>query len=109
METVIKFIKEKWFIMLPWFFAIAFLVHIIVIHNKTRPILPPIDNRVDSLEHIVDSLNISYIKLQQDYDSAQSNVKIDIQKIYIKNAKDISNIRNYTLNQRDSVWSTLNP
>jgi hypothetical protein len=110
MDTIIKFIKDKWFIMLPWFFAIAFLTYIIIKHNKpTRPITPPIDNRIDSLSHVVDSLNTSYIKLKQDYDSAQANIKTEIQYIQIKNAKDISNIRNFTLDQRDSMWSTLNP
>jgi len=110
MNTVIKFIKEKWFIILPWFFTIAFLTHIVIKHNKsTRSITPLVDNRIDSLSHIVDSLNISYAKLKQDYDSAQANVKTEIQYIQIKNAKDISNIRNFTLDQRDSMWSTLNP
>ena len=110
MNTIVKFIKEKWFIILPWFFTIAFLTHIIIKHNKPiRPTTPPVDNRIDSLSHIVDSLNISYTKLKQDYDSAQLNVKTEIQYIQIKNAKDISNIRNFTLDQRDSMWSTLNP
>jgi hypothetical protein len=110
MGTSIKFIKKNWYIMLPWFFTIAFLVHIIITYNKPiRPIVPPVDNRIDSLSHIVDSLNISYTKLKQDYDSAQTNVKTEIQYIQIKNAKDISNIHNFTLDQRDSMWSTLNP
>ena len=110
MKILIEFIKKNWHIMLPWFFAIAFLVHIIITHNKPiRPVVPPIDNRIDSLSRIVDSLNISYVKLKQDYDSAQSNVKTEIQYIQIKNAKDISNIHNFTLDQRDSMWSTLKP
>jgi len=110
MKTSINFIKKNWHIILPWFFAIAFFVHIVIKHNKpVRPIVPPIDNRIDSLSHIVDSLNTSYIKLKQDYDSAQSNVKTEIKYIQIQNAKDISNIRNFTLDQRDSMWSTLNP
>ena len=110
MKTSIEFIKKNWHIILPWFFAIAFFVHIIIKHNKPiRSIVPPVDNRIDSLSHIVDSLNASYIKLKQDYDSAQANVKTEIQYIQIKNAKDISNIHNFTLDQRDSMWSTLNP
>ena len=110
MKTSIKFIKKNWYIILPWFFAIAFFVHIIIKHTKpVRSIVPPIDNRIDSLSHVVDSLNVSYIKLKQEYDSAQANVKTEIQYIQIKNAKDISNIHNFTLDQRDSVWSTLNP
>ena len=110
MKTSIKFIKKNWYIILPWFFAIAFFVHIIIKHTKpVRSIVPPIDNRIDSLSHVVDSLNASYIKLKQDYDSAQANVKTEIQNIQIKNAKDISNIHNFTLDQRDSMWSTLKP
>ena len=109
MKTSIKFIKKNWYIILPWFFAIAFFVHIIVRHESIRFIAPPIDNRIDSLSHIVDSLNTSYNKLKQDYDSAQANVKTEIQYIQIKNAKDISNIHNFTLDQRDSMWSTLKP
>ena len=110
MKTLIEFIKKNWYIILPWFFAIAFFVHIIIKHNTlTRPIIPPVDNRIDSLSHIVDSLNLSYIKLKQDYDSAQTNVKIEIQYIQIKNAKDISNIHNFTTDQCDSMWSTLKP
>jgi hypothetical protein len=110
MKTLIEFIKKNWYIILPWFFAIAFFVHIIIKHTKpVRPVILPVDNRIDSLSHIVDSLNISYTKLKQDYDSAQTNVKTEIQYIQIKNAKDISNIHNFTLDQRDSMWSTLKP
>ncbi len=110
MKTSIDFIKKNWYIILPWFFAIAFFVHIVIKHTKpVRPVVPPVDNRIDSLSQVVDSLNASYTKLKQDYDSAQANVKTEIQYIQIKNAKDISNIRNFTLDQRDSMWSTLNP
>jgi hypothetical protein len=103
-----KFIKHP---ALPWLLVIL-LVSLLIIKSITptsRPITPPVDNRIDSLSHIVDSLNNSYVKLKQDYDSAQANVKTEIQYIQIKNAKDISNIHNFTLDQRDSMWSTLNP
>lgn len=96
---------------LPWI-LIIFLVSLLIIKSlkpDPRPITPPKDNRIDSLSHVVDSLNTSYIKLKQDYDSAQSNIKTEIQYIQIKNAKDISNIHNFTLDQRDSMWSTFNP
>jgi hypothetical protein len=96
---------------LPWILVI-FLVSLLIIKSfkpDLRLIEPPVDNRIDSLSHVVDSLNISYVKLKQDYDSAQLNVKTEIQYIQIKNAKDISNIHNFTLDQRDSMWSTLNP
>jgi hypothetical protein len=110
MKTSINFIKKNWHIILPWFFAIAFFVHIIIKHtNSVRPVAPPVDNRIDSLSHVVDSLNASYVKLKQDYDNAQANVKTEIQYIQIKNAKDISNIHNFTTDQCDSMWSTLKP
>ena len=109
MKILIEFIKKNWYIILPWFFAIAFFVHIIIRHESIRFVTPPIDNRIDSLSHIVDSLNTSYNKLKQDYDSAQANVRTEIQYIQIKNAKDISNIHNFTTDQCDSMWSTLNP
>lgn len=109
METVIKFIKKNWYVILPWFLAIAFFIHILIKHEQVRIITPPIDTRIDSLSHVVDSLNASYTKLKQNYDSAQSNIRIEIQYIQIKNAKDISNIHNYTIDQRDSVWSTFTP
>ena len=110
MKTSIEFIKSNWYIILPWFFAIAFFAHIIIKHTKSvKPVVPPVDNRIDSLSHIVDSLNTSYAKLKQDYDNAQANVKTEIQYIQTQNAQDITNIRNFTLHQRDSMWSTLNP
>lgn len=103
-----KFLKHP---VLPWL-LIVLLVSLLIIKSFNpilRPIEPPKDNRIDSLSHIVDSLNDSYNKLKHDYDSAQLNVKTEIQYIKIQNAKDVSNIHNYTLDQRDSMWSTLNP
>jgi len=81
----------------------------IILIKKSIAEEPPKDNRIDSLSHIVDSLNIEYTKLKHNYDSAQANARVEIQKIYIQNAKDVSNIRSYTVDQRDSMWSTLNP
>jgi hypothetical protein len=103
-----KFLKHP---LLPWVLVVL-LVSLLIIKSMVltpRPVTPPVDNRIDSLSHIVDSLNISYTKLKQDYDSAQLNIKTEIQYIQIKNAKDISNIHNFTLDQRDSMWSTLTP
>ena len=108
MKTINKFLTHP---ALPWILVIL-LISLLVIKSfkpNPRPIEPPKDNRLDSLNHIVDSLNISYTKLKRDYDSAQTNVKTEIQYIQIKNAKDISNIHNFTIDQRDSMWSTLNP
>ena len=71
----------------PWILVILLLSLIITIHltPKPRPINPPVDNRIDSLSHIVDSLNVSYNNLKQDYDSAQANVKTEIKYIQIGN------------------------
>jgi hypothetical protein len=108
MKKINKFLNHP---ALPWILVI-FLMSLLIIKSfkpDPRPITPPKDNRIDSLSHVVDSLNTSYIKLKQDYDSAQSNVKTEIKYIQIQNAKDISNIHNFTIDQRDSMWSTLNP
>ena len=108
MKKLNKFLNHP---VLPWVLVIL-LISLLVIKSlkpDSRPVVPPVDNRIDSLSHIVDSLNKSYTKLKQDYDSAQANVKTEIQYIQIKNAKDISNIHNFTIDQRDSMWSTLNP
>ena len=108
MKKLNKFLNHP---VLPWVLVIL-LVSLLVIKSlkpDSRPVTPPVDNRIDSLSHIVDSLNKSYTKLKQDYDSAQANVKTEIKYIQIQNAKDISNIHNFTIYQRDSMWSTLNP
>ena len=33
-NITIEFIKKNWYIILPWFFAIAFFTHIIIKHNN---------------------------------------------------------------------------
>lgn len=108
-----EFITKNWYIVLPWFCTIALFSHIVVKHWISEPIPPhpplPPDNRLDSLQQVVNNLNANYNKLKHNYDSAQANIKTEIEYIYIKNAKDVSNIHNYTLDQRDSMWSTLNP
>jgi hypothetical protein len=108
MKKLNKFLNHP---ILPWVIVILLTLILIIksIKPDPRPIQPPKDNRIDSLSHIVDSLNIEYNKLKHNYDSAQANARVEIQKIYIQNAKDVSNIRSYTINQRDSMWSTLNP
>ena len=108
MKTLNKFFKHP---ALPWILVIL-LISLLVIKSfkpSPRPIEPPKDNRLDSLQQVVNNLNLSYIKLKQDYDSAQANVKTEIKYIKIQNAKDVSNIHSFTTNQCDSMWSTLNP
>jgi flagellar biosynthesis/type III secretory pathway M-ring protein FliF/YscJ len=102
-----QFIK----LVLPWLLVVLLISALVFISIQPKPeitVLPP-DNRIDSLHNIVDSLDQRIIKLRHDYDSAQQNIKDSIIYIQTKNAKDISNIHNYTLDQRDSLWSTFKP
>lgn len=103
--------KQFLTLVLPWLLVVLLTSVLVIISLRPNPtpIVLPQDNRIDSLESIVDSLNLSYIKLKHNYDSAQSNIKTEIKYIQLKNAKDISNIHNYTIDQRDSMWSTFNP
>jgi hypothetical protein len=103
-----KYINRE---LLAWLLVIALTSLLIVISFTPKPeitTLPP-DNRIDSLHNIVDSLDQRIIELRHDYDSVQQNIKDSIIYIQTKNAKDISNIHNYTLDQRDSLWSTFKP
>lgn len=96
---------------LAWLLVISLTSILLITSFTPKPkvtVLPP-DNRIDSLHNIVDSLNNRIVDLRHDYDNAQAEVKIKIKYTQTKNAKDISNIRNYTLDQRDSIWSTFKP
>jgi hypothetical protein len=103
--------KQFLTLILPWLLVVLLSSILIITSFTPKPeitTLPP-DNRVDSLHNIVDSLNNRIIDLRHDYDSAQAEVRIKIKYIKEKNAQDISNIHNYTLDQRDSLWSTFKP
>jgi hypothetical protein len=103
--------KQFLTLILPWLLVVLLSSILIVTSFTPKPeitTLPP-DNRIDSLHNIVDSLDQRIIELRHDYDSAQAEVKIKIKYIKEKNAQDISNINNYTLDQRDSLWSTFKP
>jgi hypothetical protein len=98
-------------LVLPWLLVVLLASALVFISIQPKPeitVLPP-DNRIDSLHNIVDSLDQRIIELRHDYDSVQQNIKDSIIYIQTKNAKDISNIYNYTLDQRDSLWSTFKP
>ena len=94
---------------LPW--AVVLILSIVVYAQHryiNRPIpAPPVDNRIDSLQCVVDKLNADLMDARHDYDSAQSNIKTDIVTIRIQNAQDVSNISNFTIEQLDSSWSTI--
>lgn len=98
-------------LVLPWLLVVLLASALVFISLQPKPevtVLPP-DNRIDSLHNIIDSLDSQVIELRHDYDSAQANIKTEIKYIQLKNAKDISNIHNYTLDQRDSLWATFKP
>jgi hypothetical protein len=104
--------KETFFkLVLPWLLVVLLSSLLIATNITPKPeitTLPP-DNRIDSLHHIVDSLDSHIVKLRHDYDSVQQNTKDSIIYIRTKNAKDISNIPSLTFDQRDSLWSTFEP
>ncbi len=103
--------KQFLTLILPWLLVVLLSSILVVTSFTPKPeitTLPP-DNRIDSLHSIVDSLNNHIVDLRHDYDSAQAEVRIKIKYIKEKNAQDISNIHNYTLDQRDSLWSTFKP
>ena len=104
--------KKTFFkLVLPWLLVVLLSSLLIITNITPKPeitTLPP-DNRIDSLHNIVDSLDQRIVKLRHDYDSAQAEVKTKIKYIKEKNAQDISNIPNYTFDQRDSLWSTFKP
>ena len=98
-------------LILPWLLVVLLTSILVIIMFQPKPeitVLPP-DNRIDSLHHIVDSLDKQVIKLRHDYDSAQDNIRTEIEYIRITNAKDITNIPNLTTAQRDSMWATFKP
>jgi hypothetical protein len=103
--------KQLLTLILPWLLVVLLTSLLIITNIVPKPditVLPP-DNRIDSLHNIVDSLDRQVIELRHNYDSAQANIKTEIKYIQLKNAKDISNIHNYTLDQRDSLWATFKP
>lgn len=103
--------KQILTLVLPWLLVVLLISILIITNIVPKPevtVLPP-DNRIDSLHNIIDSLDSQVIELRHDYDSAQANIKTEIKYIQLKNAKDISNIHNYTLDQRDSLWATFKP
>ena len=103
--------KQLLTLVLPWLLVVLLTSLLIITNMVPKPditVLPP-DNRIDSLHHIVDSLDANILKLRHEYDSAQANIKTRIKYIKEKNAQDISNIHNYNLDQRDSLWSTFKP
>ena len=103
--------KQSLILVLPWLLVVLLTSLLIITNMAPKPditVSPP-DNRIDSLHHIVDSLDRQVIKLRHNYDSVQDNIRTEIEYIRITNAKDITNIPNLTTAQRDSMWATFKP
>ena len=103
------FFKKYRIYALPWVIVLILLVVIYAQHRYiNRPIpVPPVDNRIDSLQCIVEQLNAQLLDARHDYDSVQANIKTDIVTIRIQNAQDVSNISNFSTEQLDSAWSAI--
>jgi hypothetical protein len=104
-----KFLKEYWLKIFPWFTTVVLLTLLIIVLNRPKYVSPPppVDNRIDSLQQIVNQLHTDLLDARHDYDSAQLNIKTDIVTIRIQNAQDVSNISNFNTEQLDSSWSTI--
>ncbi len=104
-------IKQYWLQILPWILAIVFAIWVgILTRVPEATYQPPIkDNRIDSLEQVVDKLHSDLLQSRHDYDSASASVRTEIEYITIKNAKEINDISSYSVHQRDSLWATFKP
>jgi hypothetical protein len=105
------FIKQYWLQILPWLLAVGFAIWVAILTRVPEVThQPPIkDNRIDSLEQVVNKLHSDLLQSRHDYDSASANVRTEIEYIRIKNAKEINDISSYSVDQRDSLWTTFNP
>jgi len=104
-----KFLKKYWLKIFPWFTTVVLLTLLVIVLNQPKYVSPPppVDNRIDSLQQIVNRLHTDLLSVRHDYDSVQSDIKTDIVTIRIQNAKDITSISNYNTEQLDSTWSTI--
>ena len=104
-------IRKYWLRILPWLLAVGFAIWVILLTRKPEITFqsPIEDNRIDSLEQVVDKLNTELLDSRHDYDSASTSRRIEIEYIQIKNAEEINNISSLTTDQRDSLWATFNP
>ncbi len=102
----------NWKLVLPWILLVVLLTANVLYYVNYKPDPERVfvkDNRADSLAKIVDSLHTSLLDARHDYDSIQQNIKGNIIKIQVKNAEEINNIHTFTIDQRDSMWSTVAP
>lgn len=103
----LPYLPDYWTKILPWALVIALSVVVYSQHKKIHaPVpAPPEDHRIDSLRHVAEQLNADLLDARHDYDSIQKNTKKDIITIREQNAKDITNIGNYSTKQLDSAWA----
>ena len=106
-----QFIKKYWLQIVPWIVVVALSIWLsILLNTPTLTTQPPIkDNRIDSLEQVVKKSHAELLLLRAQYDSARTNARTEIEYIQIKNAKEISDISSYSVDQRDSLWATFKP
>jgi len=103
------FFKKYRMYALPWVIVLILLAVTYAQHryiNKPIP-APPVDNRIDSLQQVVQQLNAQLLDARHDYDSAQANIKTNIVTIRIQNAQDVSSISSFSTEQLDSAWSAI--
>lgn len=105
----LPYLPDYWTRILPWALVIALSVVVYSQHQRLHaPVpVPPEDHRIDSLRHVVEGLNADLLDARHDYDSIQKNVKKDIITIREQNAKDITDIGNYSTKQLDSAWAAI--
>jgi hypothetical protein len=103
------FFKKYRMYALPWVIVLILLAVTYAQHRHiNRPIpAPPVDNRIDSLQCVVEKLNADLMDARHNYDSAQANIKTNIVTIRLQNAQDVSNISNFSTEQLDSSWSAI--
>ena len=109
--TLQSLIQKYWLQILPWLLAVGFAIWVIILTRKPEITFQPpiVDNRIDSLEQVVNRLNAELLDSRHDYDSASTSRRTEIEYIQIKNAEEINNIGSLTTAQRDSLWATFNP
>jgi hypothetical protein len=75
--------KQFLTLVLPWLLVVLLASLLIVISFTPKPEVTvlPLDNRIDSLHNIVDSLDQRIIELRHDYDSVQQNIKDSIRML----------------------------
>jgi hypothetical protein len=105
-DLVLDFLKKYWYYVVMLIMAIT----IYVLYKRTiQPPTPPApDNKaIERLRESVDSLGHVLDSMKTVYDNKQSTIINNITYQNAQNAKNISDIPNFTLHQRDSMWAKV--